>query len=131
MSDPEQEYPMNIKQVRLEIQPTVEQMNEDVAEWLDPDFEWHNNKGGYCKICGHHSCMIDNPDYSQGAGIIELLKAMMEREENWIEFCTYLWKKLGEYVPQLIVLQTFDFVTTPVALLRTVWQYIQEINSGK
>jgi hypothetical protein len=60
--------------------PTTEQMNREVADW--PEIEWDNTDISY-KDCGIDFCPGKKPlpDFSRGTGIIRLLEEVMKRED--------------------------------------------------
>jgi hypothetical protein len=127
-------------------EPTVEQMNREVAEWLG--IKWDNRQFG----CGgrhrhsyshddgtpgnwlhhHHDdrCINPNPDFSQGAGIIRLLKEMMKREDfRGTNSYNGFSAKIGRWYyngGELMFNINSDYIATPGKLLQAVWPWSKE-----
>jgi hypothetical protein len=118
----------------------IEQMNKEVAEWLgicwheDMSIEGKPDGAMLCRHCGQMFAgdHVRNPDFSQDAGIIRLLKEMMKRED-WDEFSLEVGppiaKTLGfgryplENKSEAI---NHDYITTPGKLLDAVAEWIKE-----
>jgi hypothetical protein len=112
---------------------TTEQMNKEVWLWLDKKNCWHDleyiDQGSYdvlhCKKCGEYA---DNPDFSQGAGIIRLLEEMMERgdKEDQEEFIVTHGELVYHRDKGWFRTIDVDYIITPGKLLKAVWEWSKE-----
>ena len=117
-------------------EPTVEQMNREVAEWLHcgEDVYWCCRCGKHvekvfpmtCPFC-RESLVKDRqyPDFSQGVGIIRLLEEMMKREDfkGMTGFCMRIG--LISLSRDAFYLDP-DYIITPVKLLQAVYEWSKE-----
>ena len=114
---------------------TTEQMNREVAEWLgicwhEPIEKRETSVGLLVKCsCGKvdfGDCCEANPDFSQGAGIIRLLKEMMiDPSEIFVSRIGVYWKNPEKY------LIDYSCITTPGKLLEAVHEWSKEHPNGK
>jgi hypothetical protein len=99
----------------------IEQMNKEVAEWLGICWHEFGKTTGYCINCGHNvPDTEDNPDFSQGAGIIRLLKEMM-KQEDWEDFLM----SVGGHTANGMFIR-IDYITTLGKLLEAVHEWSKE-----
>jgi len=85
------------------IEPTIPQMNEEVARRLGIPFYTWATKGVDGEIYNH-----SNPDFSTDAGAVQLLREMMN-QKDWSEFYLSIWEGTENFLR--------DYITTPGALL--------------
>ena len=108
----------------------IEQMNKEVAEWLGICWHEFGKTTGYCINCGHNvPDTEDNPDFSQGAGIVRLLKEMKGKldEREWARL---IWRvgycHMGMAYGDVRYLVDYEVITTPGKLLDAVAEWIKE-----
>jgi hypothetical protein len=86
-------------------------MNEEVAKWL-----------GLGVKCRNHGTYLltksELPDFSTDAGAVQLLREMKKRGDYTL-FIFWMWSKYS-----LRLIDTYDIITTPAALLRAVFEWI-------
>jgi hypothetical protein len=78
--------------------------NRELAELLG--IPWHRSVGDYCEICGHYSCMEDNPDFAADPRLV--LRKMDKHPEGRLFYAQLIYGGGGDdgLIPRGYILDT-------------------------